>query len=268
MTTMATSAVCPGGRTEVAVVVNARWHDTGYARAQLLAMLDEHDCAVVTVHDDFSDIGRLANVDAVVAYTCDVRPSPDQVGALESMLARGGRFLGLHATNSAIDAPVVGAERIFRTPDAMPEFTRLLGNRFLAHPKIAPYRIDVVDPDHGLVRGVDAFTTVDEIYVTEIEDDLHVILDVEYEGECPGFETGEACGRHPVLYTRADGSVTYFTLGHCRGRFDVSDLGIADLEVVDRIAWTSIEYREILRRCIGWSVHGSDFSLCPTKEKT
>ena len=63
-----------------------------------------------------------------------------------------------------------------------------------------------------------------------------------------------------------DGAVVYFTLGHCRGRFDVADLGVADLGVVDRVAWESAEYREVLRRCVAWAVHGDEWDACPVEE--
>ena len=74
--------------------------------------------------------------------------------------------------------------------------------------------------------------------------------------------------RHPVLYSRreGEGGVVYFTLGHCRGRFDVSDLGVPDLGVVDRVAWESAEYREVLRRCVAWAVHGDEWDACPVEE--
>lgn len=266
---MATPARCPGMRTEVAVVVHARWHDDAFARAQILARLAQHDSVVPSVHADFSDIDRLGEVDAVIAYTCDVRPSGAQAAALRDTVRRGGRLLALHATNSAIDAPEPGAPRIFRTPDAMPEFSALLGNRFLAHPRIAPFLIEPVQPQHPLVQGIGPFTTVDEIYVAELSDDLDVLLDVAFTGECPGFEADRAEGRHPVLFTRreGDGLVTNFTLGHCRGRFDVQDLGVDDLGVVDRVAWESPEYREVLRRCIDWAVHGDAWLDCPTTEE-
>ncbi len=266
---MAQPARCPSGRVDVALVVGGRWHDVDFARQRLLAGLGEHDAVRCTVHTDFSDVDTLTAADAVVAYTCDVRPSAEEALALTGAVAAGGRLLALHATNSAIDAPAPGAARVFATPDAMPEFSALLGNRFLAHPRIAPYLIEPVEPAHPLVEGVGAFTTTDEIYVTATAGDLRVLLDVAYDGPCPGFETDHGSGRHPVLYTRpvGRGEVTYLTLGHCRGRFDVADLGTADLGVVDRVAWQSAEYREVLRRCLAWAVHADDWPACPATEQ-
>lgn len=264
---MPTPARCASSRVDVALVVGGRWHDMDFARLELLGLLDAHDSVRCTVHGDFSEVDTIGAADVVVAYTCDVRPTAEEALALAGAVERGARLLALHATNSAIDAPEPGAPRIFRTPDAMPEFTALLGNRFLAHPKIASTRIDVVQPEHPLVQGVPSFTTTDEIYVMALRDDLDVVLEAEYEGECPGFEVSHTGSRthHPVLYTRrqGEGTVTYFTLGHCRGRFDVADLGIADLGVVDRVAWESAEYREVLRRCVSWAVHGDDWAGCP-----
>lgn len=266
---MADPARCPSGRVDVALVVGGRWHDVDFARERLLAGLGAHDAVRCSVHADFSDVAALAAADAVVAYTCDLRPTAEQAGALRGMVDAGGRLLALHATNSAIDAPPAGGPRVFATPDAMPGFTALLGSRFLAHPRIAPYLIEPADAGHPLVAGVDAFTTTDEIYVAELADDLDVLLDVAYDGPCPGFETDRGSGRHPVLYTRTvgRGQVTYLTLGHCRGRFDVADLGVADLGVVDRVAWQSPEYREVLRRCLAWAVHADDWPACPATEK-
>lgn len=267
---MPTPARCASSRIDVALVVGGRWHDVDFARLELLELLSAHDAVRCTVHTDFSETEVLAAADAVIAYTCDVRPSPEESAALTAAVRDGARLLGLHATNSAIDPPEPGGPRIFRTPDAMPEFSALLGNRFLAHPKIAPARIDVVQPSHPLVAGVPSFVTTDEIYVMALRDGLDVILDTEFEGECPGFEVSHSGPRtrHPVLYSRrqGDGTVVYFTLGHCRGRFDVSDLGVADLGVVDRVAWESAEYREVLRRCVAWAVHGDEWDACPVEE--
>lgn len=265
---MATPALCPTGRAEVAIVVGGRWHDVDFARRELLALAGRHDAARVTVHPDFSDSDRMRSADAVIAYTCDVRPSSNEVAALRSMVADGGRLLALHATNSAIDPPELNGPRIFRTPDAMPDFSALLGNRFLAHPKISEFLIEPTEAYDPLTEGIGAFTTTDEIYVSALALDLRVLLDVGYTGPTPGFETNHGAGRHPVLFTRSegDGQVTYFTLGHCRGRFDVMDLGVDDLGVVDRVAWESPGYREVLRRCVDWAVHGDQWQDCPARE--
>lgn len=263
---MKTLARCAAGRVDIALVVGGRWHDFDYARLRLLELLDDHDSARCTVYPDFDSIDEIIAADAVIAYTCELRPTAQQAALLRERIDVGGRLLGLHATNSAIDAPAPGGERIFRTPDAMPTFTDLLGNRFLAHPKIDEYLIEIRQPAHPFVSGLTDFRTTDEIYVAELRDDLDVIAEVEWDGPCPGFETESVPGRtrHPVLYTRPEGAgtVAYFTLGHCRGRFDVSDLGIEDTGVIDRIAWESPEYQEILRRLIGWTVHADDWVSC------
>lgn len=263
---------CATPQVNVALVVGGRWHDVDYARLELLKLLGEHDSIRSTVHSDYSDIDVLSQSDVVIAYTCDVRPSREESLALAHAVQSGVRLLALHATNSAIDSPVAGGPKVFRTPDAMPEFTALLGNRFLAHPKISPWRIDVVQPEHPLVAGVPSFVTTDELYVMELREDLNVILDTEFTGDCPGFEVSHSGSRtrHPVLFTRNEGQgeVVYFTLGHCRGRFDVSDLGISDTGVVDRVAWESPNYREVLRRCVAWAAHGENWQKCSVDENS
>jgi type 1 glutamine amidotransferase len=264
------SDITPTDQIDIALVVGGRWHDLDFARLQLLALLGEYDRVHCTIHADYSEIEVLEKADAVIAYTCDVRPTAEQSMSLAHAVRGGTRLLALHATNSAIDAPLAGGPKVFGTPDAMPEFTALLGNRFLAHPKIAPTRIEIVQPEHPLVAGVPSFVTTDELYVMELRDDLDVILDTEFTGDCPGFEVSHSGSRtrHPVLFTRVEGEgeVVYFTLGHCRGRFDVSDLGIADTGVVDRVAWESAEYRKVLRRCVAWAVHGGAWQKCLVDE--
>ena len=261
---------CDSSRVDIALVVGGRWHDFDFARLELLRLLSAHDSVRCTVHADYSQIEVLAAADAVIAYTCDVRPTAHEALALTAAVDGGLRLLALHATNSAIDPPLTDGSRVFRTPDAMPEFSELLGNRFLAHPKIAPALIKVVQPGNSLVSGLAPFMTTDEVYVMELAEDLNVILETDITEPSPGFESvrEEASFCSPVLFTRnhGGGQVLYFTLGHCRGRFDIEDLGIEDTGLVDRVAWESPEFREVLRRCIAWSVHGEMWPKCPVEE--
>jgi uncharacterized protein len=62
----------------------------------------------------------------------------------------------------------------------------------------------------------------------------------------------------PVLYLKrtGDGTVCYLTLGHCRGRFDVQDLGVDDLGHRDFGSWEVPEFRTVLERCLAWAVTG------------
>ena len=263
---MSSTCDCTSSRVDVALVCGGRWHDFDYARLRILESLNRHDCARCSVHQDFSDIGEITGADTIIAYTCDVRPTIEESAMLTEWVRSGGRFLALHATNSAIDAPDLGGPRVFTTPDAMPDFSRLLGSRFLAHPKIAEVTIGIVQPEHPLVRGLKSFTTTDEVYISQLSDDLDVIMDVDISGPCPGFatEVSEIPARYPVLFSRVEGegSVLSFTLGHCRGRFDLADLGVEDLGFVDRIAWAANEFRMIMGRCVDWAVHGSTYQFC------
>ncbi|HAP76651.1 MAG TPA: hypothetical protein DCR14_11260 [Acidimicrobiaceae bacterium] len=250
----------PAGRLDAVLVCGGRWHDFDFARRELLVALGEHPQVKTRVFESYDCVPALDAADLLVTYTCDVRPDPDQQEALARFVARGGRWLALHATNSAIDPPEPG-RRTFSTPRALGEVATVLGSQFLGHPPITPYEVQVAQPHHPLVDGISAFTVTDELYISELHPPLDVVLHAHYTGTCPGFTEGHTDDDEPrpVLYTRphGDGMVTYFTLGHCRGRFDMQDQGIADLGVVDRGSWDVPEYRTILARCLRWAVTGT-----------
>lgn len=253
----------PAGRVDVVLVAGGRWHDFDHARLQLLTALAEHHTAKTTVHQDYACLPALARADLLITYTCDVRPDATQQQALVDFVARGGRWLALHASNSAIEPPVPGGERIFTTPRALGPVAEVLGSQFLGHPPITPYEVQVTQPQHPLVAGIQPFTVTDELYISELHPPLDVLLHAHYSGTCRGFEEGHTEGeedvQRPILYTRphGDGMVCYFTLGHCRGRFDMQDMGVDDLGKVDLGSWQVPEYRTILGRCLRWGVEGT-----------
>jgi type 1 glutamine amidotransferase len=171
---------------------------------------------------------------------------------------RGGRWLALHGTNAAVDPPAPGAPRVFSTPDVLGPVADVLGSRFLGHPPIAPYRVEITAPEHPLVAGVGPFEVSDEQYVCEPRGEIEVLAGTDVVESSPGFAEG-GTGRQPVLYLRSFGAgqVCYFTLGHCRGRYDIADLGVPDTGVVDRGSWEVPQFREILRRAIRWVRDGA-----------
>jgi uncharacterized protein len=250
----------PAGRLDAVLVCGGQWHDFDYARLELLAELARHEVVRTRVFEDFDCVDALAQADLLVTYTCNVRPAAAEQAALVEFVERGGRWLALHGTSSAIDPPAEPSA-VFRTPRVLGEVATVLGNQFLAHPPIAPYRVEVTDPAHPLVRGIEPFEVRDELYVLELHPPLEVLLHTRFTGPCRGFAEGDVTDdeARPVLYLRHSGSgtVCYLTLGHCRGRFDVQDLGKDDLGKRDFGSWTVPEFRTVLRRCVDWAVGAS-----------
>jgi uncharacterized protein len=252
----------PAGRLDAVVVCGGRWHDFDYARLELLRRLARHPHVRTRVFEDYSRPSALDRADFLVTYTCDVRPAPGpEQRALVDFVERGGRWLALHGTNSAIDPPEPGGPRVFRTPRALGPVAEVLGSQFLGHPPIVPYRVEVTRPDHPLVAGIQPFEVSDELYVCELHGPLEVLLHARWRGPCRGFEEGGTADDEPrpVLYLRPHGrgAVCYLTLGHCRGRYDVQDLGTDDLGREDRGSWLVPEFAAVLDRCLDWAVNGA-----------
>lgn len=250
----------PAGRLDVVLVCGGQWHDFDYARLRLLSMLSEQPRVRTRVFEDYATADALERADLLVTYTCNRRPDDEQQRGLVEFVERGGRWLALHGTNSAIDAPPQGGPRQFRTPRELGRVAEVLGSQFLGHPPIAPYLVKVSQPDHPLVVGVRPFEVTDELYVSELHPPLDVLLHTTYSGPSRGFEEGDTTDDlpRPVLYLKRTGAgeVCYFTLGHCRGRYDVQDLGVEDLGREDRGSWVIPEFLEVLGRCLAWGVHG------------
>lgn len=251
----------PAGRLDVVLVCGGRWHDFDFARLELLRRLHGDERVRVRVFEDYGRPDALDGADLLVTYTCDVRPDAIAQDALAGFVARGGRWVALHGTNAAIDAPPPGGPKVYRTPRALGEVAKVLGSQFLGHPPIAPYVVEVTRPEHPLVAGIEPFEVSDELYVCELHGELDVLLHANFRGECPGFEEADVFDDEPrpvlYLHDHGDGQVCYFTLGHCRGRFDVQDLGIDDLERVDRGSWGQPAFDTVLDRCLAWGLRES-----------
>ena len=246
----------PAGRLDAVLICGGNWHDFDYARYELLGELATWEQVKTRVFENYECLDALDRADFIVSYAHDVRPTSEQQDALVSFVERGGRWLALHGTSSAVDPR--DSTGNFSTPRALGKVATLLGSQFLAHPPIAPYPVQITEPNHPLVAGIEPFEVTDELYVSELHPPLQVLLHTRFTGFCRGFAEGNITDDEPrpVLYLRRTGAgtVCYFTLGHCRGRYDIQDLGVDDLGRRDFGSWTAPEYREILRRCVAWVV--------------
>jgi type 1 glutamine amidotransferase len=249
-------------RIDVALVVGGRWHDFDYARRELLDALAVDERIRVRVAHDYED-AALLSAQALVSYTCEVRPSHAVQVAWRRWVEQGGRWLALHGTNSAIDPPAGFGEEPFTTPRAFPLWVDTLGSQFLSHPAMAPYPVAVSAGAEGdpLVAGLPPFHAgEDELYLCEYHGELVPLLETRWTGDTgvPGFAEHLWPVDEPrlVLYRRrlGAGEVVYFTLGHCRSRWDMVDppFNGAPYPRTERGSWDVPEYREVLRRGIAW----------------
>jgi type 1 glutamine amidotransferase len=240
------------GRIDCVLVASGKYHDIDFARLELLKLLGEDERVRVRVFEDYSNLDAIRQARFLVTYTCDVTPSLEQQEALRAWVEGGGRWYALHGSKSILRFLSNG---LVETPAWAPHLMETLGSQFIAHPPIAPYRVEVADPEHELVRGIEAFESTDELYLSDYMAGLHVLLDTEFEGSAEGFVRDSwPRARHPVMYLRplGQGAVLYLTLGHCRGHYDLQPL-MEWWPSVDRCAWDLPVFYELLRRGLDWA---------------
>ncbi|MEL6950058.1 MAG: ThuA domain-containing protein [Pseudomonadota bacterium] len=247
-------------RIDAVFVVGGAWHDFDFARLEILKLLAEDERIRARVFEDY-DSARVALEDAdfLITYTCNVLASVETQEALRAFVVGGKRWYALHGTNSVLRflSPEGGdyGDLLVDAPRWAPLLMETLGSQFVAHPPIAPYRVNVVQPEHPMLEGVTPFDTSDELYLLETYGELDVLLDCEFEGEATGFvEKDWQKARHPVMYFKphGEGAVLYLTLGHCRGHYDMP--GVADYyPEIERCAWELPVFYTLLRRGIDWA---------------
>jgi type 1 glutamine amidotransferase len=237
--------------TRVHLVAAGQYHDIDFARLELLKLLAEDPSIRVRVAADYRDLDAIRASDLLLTYTCNVVPTDAEQQALREYVTAGGRWFALHGTNSILRFLADGR---VESPEIAPVLMATLGTQFIAHPPIQRFRVEVSDPDHELVRGIGAFETDDEIYLSRVHGDLHLLLHAHYSGRATGFVEDAWPGeeRRPIYYIHrvGAGEVLYLNLGHCRGHYDMQDLGMAWYPRVERGSWARPEYYELLRRGI------------------
>jgi type 1 glutamine amidotransferase len=239
---------------ECLFIVGGAWHDMDFARLEMLKLLAENPDIRTRVCEDYPEPAIIAQADFILTYTCDRLPQgAERQQALRDFVERGGRWFALHGTNSILRFIEGGT---VTTPDEAPEFMELLGTQFIGHPPIDRYRVEVVDPAHPLVQGIESFETVDELYLSRPYAPIETLLDCYYDGGPLGSfrQTPQESGRHPVFYLRhlGQGAVLYLTLGHCRGPHDMRPL-MEKWPSVDRCSWEEPIFHELLRRGLAWA---------------
>ena len=246
----------PGRRIDVTLVAGGKYHDIDFARRELLTLLGEHEEFRVRVQPDYEDTAGIEKSSILVSYTCDVRPSEKAQTEIRSWVENGGRWVALHGTNAAL---TLGGPNGVDAPRCFPSWADTLGSQFVAHPPIQPYTVQVSDPNHWLVAGIESFDTDDELDLSEYadRDALHGLLHTTWQGDAKGFVEADWTNcdpTHLVMYLRdlGQGSILYNTLGHCRGHYDMAPV-LDYYPRIERCSWEKPAYYELLRRSLRWA---------------
>ena len=248
-------------------------HDMDYARLRLLQLLHERPNVAASVSGDFTDIDKwLPGCQLLMTYVAGPFPNEAQNSFLRQWLEDGGRWLGLHGTSGGKAAPVGDDRRVRKMVKADHHTT--LGGFFLNHPPLRKFRVDVVNQQHTLTRGLPAsFEVMDELYLIELQEpaasDILLTTELAKDPSPPGFgfvydeDTAlQADGKTRVLgFSRAlgRGGVAYIALGHCHSAtsnmqpfVDASvDAGSATPQVF-RGSWATQPFEQLLRNGIEW----------------
>lgn len=240
-------------RIDAHFVAAGKYHDIDFARLEVLKLLAEHPEIRTTVACDYGDTDQIAACRFLISYTCDLMPSPDEVAAIREWLEGGGKWLALHGTNSIL---VFTESGLVDAPDDRPDLMELLGTQFKAHPPIGPFKVEVVNRDHELTRGIDDFEVIDELYLSHTTAPIDILMQTRFEGEATGFVDGTWDPTVvPIVYTRAvgEGMISYNALGHCRGHYDLP--GMVDFYPnPEKCAWNYAVYYDLLRRGLAWAM--------------
>jgi hypothetical protein len=245
------------GPIHVHVVAAGKYHDIDFARLELLKLLATEPRIRATVAMDYANIARLQECSLLITYTCDLMPTPEEAAAIRRWLEGGGRWLALHGTNSILRFLDSG---LVDSPDERPDVMALLGTQFVAHPPIGPFMVRVVNPADPLVAGETDFEVIDELYLSRTLGDIETTLATTFTGEATGFvEADWQDAEVPILYRRRHGrgAVLYFTLGHCRGHYDLVPM-MPFWTHPERCAWNYPVYHRILGRCLQWGLGAFD----------
>jgi hypothetical protein len=244
-------------------------HDHDYARLRLLALLAERNVPA-SVGNDFSDVAKwLPTCRLLITYVAGPYPDAAQTDAIRQWMEGGGRWLGLHGTSGGRAERVEGM-RNRRTVTT--EHHALLGSRFLTHPPICEFRVEVKDAGSPLTPGLGAsFVVEDEPYFIELQDPAasRILLTADYgaAGDWPvasalyGSDTSlQSDGKTRIVgYSRdvGDGAVAYFAMGHCHNPairadrpFDPADKTPPTFHGV----WENDAFNTLLRNAIAWGM--------------
>jgi type 1 glutamine amidotransferase len=159
---------------------------------QLEKALDDFQLDHTQDLDDLS-AGKLGGYDAVLNYCTGTELSDEQWATLDQFVAGGGGLIGIH---NATD-----------TWKNQAGYISLIGGKFITHPAQLSIEVEVVNPDHPIMQGMEPFETWEELYIMETDTTSYdLLLQTRSYEDTP----------RPIAWAKEYGSgrVFYTALGH------------------------------------------------------
>jgi type 1 glutamine amidotransferase len=179
--------------------------------------------------DSYLDTEKLKSLDLIVHVFTMSEIKPEQEKGLEEAVKNGVGLAGWHG--GLADAHRSNVEYEF-----------MVGGQWVAHPGgIIPYRVNIVDHDDPITKGLSDFDMNSEQYYMQVDPINEVLATTTFTGEYAPWIEGAVM---PVVWKKmyGKGRVFYTSLGHVAKDFDVP------------------EARQILQRGLLWAarVNGED----------
>lgn len=173
----------------------------------------------------------LETADVLVFYSKpigDMVLHPDHRHRFLETMRRGTGLVAIHWSTGVGYGPLGNDENVRN------EFRSILGGWFRRPPgdvKIAESAVEVLVPDHPILRGVTLSPARDEFYLRPVmHDSARVLLQVSLDGEM--HPVGWAFERHDDAHGRSVG----ITLGHFHERFEDADFRLL---ITNSILWAA-----------------------------
>jgi len=172
--------------------------------------------------DSYLDVSKLKSLDLIVHIFTMSDIKPEQEQGLEEAIKSGVGLAGWHG--GLADAHRSNVEYEF-----------MVGGQWVAHPGgVIPYRVNIIDHDDPITRGLSDFNMNSEQYYMHVDPVVEVLATTTFSGEHAFWIEGVVM---PVVWKKmyGKGRVFYTSLGHVAKDFDVP------------------EAREIVKRGLLWA---------------
>ncbi|WP_227355865.1 ThuA domain-containing protein [Haladaptatus salinisoli] len=170
------------------------------------------DVADAELTTDRTRLEDLSGYDIVVDYLTDSTLTDEQYASLQSFVADGGGYLGIHCA-ADLTSTSDGNGGIKTREEPIPELRELLRGHFVDHPEQSMFGVDLRNGDHPVTANVADFEVFDEPYQVDFDnEEVHVLAWMDH----PDLD------RNPVVWVReyGDGRVCYSSLGHTVDAFE------------------------------------------------